>query len=57
MMAKVMLKMRYKPRKGLGIQLQGIKKLIVPKDNTGRFRLGYRPTRKDHIRLQEERTK
>jgi len=51
----MMLGHKYKPRMGLGRNGDGVAILVEFKENRGRFRLGYNPTRADVRRITLER--
>ena len=53
--ARVMLGLGYKPGMGLGRNGDGMVSLAKFKENHGRFRLGYKPTRVDVRRSALER--
>jgi len=55
MVARVMLGYGYKPRRGLGRNSDGVASLVEFKENHGRFKLGYKPTRADVRRSTLER--
>ena len=55
MVARVMLRLGYKPRRGLGRNDDDMASLVEFKENRRRFGLGYKPTRTDMKRNTLER--
>lgn len=55
LMVNIMLQGKYQVGKGFGVQLQGMKISLKLKDNVSRFGLGYKPTHKHYLRMQDER--
>lgn len=50
MMAKAILRGKYQVGKGLRVHLMGMNKPLKLRDNVNIFGLGYKPTRKDHLK-------